>query len=289
MAMPTHYAQVKRYIDRAVQDLPALPSAVAKLLQLTESEIVSAVEIERLVSTDQAICTKLLRVVNSAYFGLSRRISSINQAIVILGYQHVRNIALSIGALSLFKSQSPRMRELHLRVWERSFAAAACSQAIAKDKGASVADQELVFVGGLLHDVGKLFLLSYFSSTYEDVLRYADTRGIEILEAESILLGINHAEIGSQLALAWNLPEELVILIGRHEGPFDGDPIVSLYSTHAGDRIAAFASSTAQEPAPIGLDPAVEAWLGYDDDKMQWVIRETQQKVNEASDLLGLL
>ncbi len=289
MALPNHYALVKRYIDKAVQDLPALPSAVAKLLQLTESEIVSAVEIERLVSTDQAICTKILRVVNSAYFGLSRRISSINQAIVILGYQHVRNIALSIGALSMFKSQSPRMRELHLRVWERSFAAAACAHAIAKDKGSKASDQELVFVGGLLHDVGKLFLLSYFASTYEDVLRYAESRQIEILEAESILLGLNHAEIGSQLALAWNLPEDLVILIGRHEGPFDGDPIPSLYCTHAGDRIASFAADPDIKGPGCALDPAVEAWLDYDEDKMQWLIRETQVKVHEASDLLGLL
>jgi len=289
MALPSHYSLVRRYLDKAVQDLPALPSAVAKLLKLTESEIVNASQIERLVSVDQAICTKILRVVNSAYFGLSRRISSINQAIVILGYQHVRNIALSIGALSLFKSQSPRMRELHLRVWEQSFAAAACSQAIAKDKGLSSGDQELVFVGGLLHDVGKLFLLSYFSTTYEDVIRFSLARNIEPLEAESIMLGLNHAEIGSELALAWNLPEDLVILIGRHEGPFDGDPVPILYCTHAGDRIATVASQQDEENRTLGIDPAVEAWLAYEPEKIEWVVNETQLKVQEASSLLGLL
>ncbi len=272
-----------------MKDLPTLPTVITKILELTEDDHSSALEIEKYVGSDQAISTKLLRVVNSPYFGLAGQISSVSQAVVILGLNQVRNLTLSISASSMFGAKTPRAREIRLSLWQQAFGAAAAAQAIARKKRLNPKDQETVFVAGLLLNVGALFMLSEFPMQYTNFVYSRLDQGVPIVELERSALKFDHAEVGMELAKFWRLPENLTLLIGRHEGPFDGEPVPILYALHAADRIslAPYDAALNEGGAPI-IEPIVEEWLGFDEQDILWVQGEVAQKFQAAAEALGV-
>src|SRR4051794_10645537 len=188
---------VRLSIEKSLRDLPALPGIVSQVLKETENPECSAQSIEKLLSSDQALASKVLRVVNSAYYGLSGQITSLSQAIMILGMPQVRNLVLSVSAISTMKPKTPRQQETLKLFWLHAFGTAAATQLIAQQKRMRVNDTEGLFLGGLLHDVGKLFLYSMFTQTYDQVLKYAQEKEIPVTEAEVKLLGLSHSEIGA--------------------------------------------------------------------------------------------
>lgn len=276
-------------IDKAMKDLPPLPTVVTKVMEVTGDSTSSSTELERYISSDQAISAKVLRVVNSAYFGLSGRVSSVGQAIVILGFNHIRNLVLSIGASSTFSSGGSDVSRVRTGLWEHAFATAACAQAIARKKRLDPKDHELVFIGGLLSNLGGLFLLSEVTTPYLRMVAKYESERIPIHTLETDTFGFNHADIGMELAKRWRLPENLILLIGRHEGPFDGEPIPSVYSVHVADRFASCIAADAEATISMDfLEPLAAEWLGLDDEELLWLQRETALKVESASELLGV-
>lgn len=290
MALPQNLANsTRKWILRGIHDLPSLSDVVTKTLEATERESTSAGEIERLVSSDAALSAKILRVVNSAYYGLSGQVSSLNQAVVILGIQQIRNLVLSISALSLLKGRTPELRRLQQCFWTHSFATAVCAQIIARRKRFSTKDAEFVYTAGLLHDIGRLYLFSAVSEEYLAVIRHASKKGRSIDETEMELLGVRHDEIGGELADVWHFPNALAALIRNHEGPF-GDDIEPLqFAVHGADRLTASHYSSELNVALPAIDLEVECWLGFSEEDTLAVLAETEAKVEEASEVYGLI
>lgn len=289
MAAPERMSSTKRVaILQGLHDLPSLSDVVTKTLEATDRDTTTAAEIERLVSTDAALSAKILRVVNSAYYGLSGQVSSLSQAVVILGMQQIRNLVLSISALSLLKGRTPEQRALQQCFWMHSFATAACAQGIARRKRFGVRESELVFTAGLLHDIGKLFLFCNHSEAYLQVVDYARKHGCSLEQAELALLGVRHQEVGFELANTWHFPEPLTLLIGRHEGPFDGEPLPMLYAVHAADRLTEDLYYAHGESLAQGLDPLVSEWLELDEPELEILRAETDVRVKESAALYGL-
>lgn len=289
MAVPLGNLSCKQYVEKALRDLPPLPAVVSRLLELTGRDETTSSEVEEVVGADQAISAKLLRVVNSSYFGLPRQVSSIGQAVVILGFQQVRNLVLSVSALGAFTAKSPRAREIQRECWEHAFGSASAAQEIARLKNLDQADQETAFLGGLLHDVGKLFLFSNFAVNYAMIRSEAERKGVNIIELEQPVFGMTHPEIGQRLAVAWNFPEQLILVIGRHEGEFAGEASPLLYCVHAADRLAnAVAAGSGDWPDGTIAEPVSE-WLALDDDKLDHIKELISLKVAEAGETIGLL
>lgn len=282
-------AFVKTSIEKSVQDLPALPAIVTRVLRETESPTACAQSIERLIASDQALTSKVLRVVNSAYYGLSGQVSSLSQAIVILGLQQIRNLVLSVSAFSTMKPKTPRQHEILRVFWLHSFGTAACTQLIAKTKRFNVQDTETAFVGGLLHDIGRLFLFSNFTQTYDQVIRYSEEKGMAVDVAEQKLLGLSHSDVGAQMATQWRLPKPLIEMIGAHEGPFTGEIAPMLYAIHVSDWITKDLYFESNEALVAPMDDQVRTWLGYSDEEIEDLREVVNQKVEEASTLFGLL
>lgn len=289
MAVSQQNSFVKKSIEKALTDLPALPAVVARVLQETERPDGSAATVERLISADQALTSKVLRVVNSAYYGLAGQVTSLSQAIVILGMQQVRNLVLSVSAIGSMKPKTSRQHEVLRQFWLHSFGAAAAANLISKKKGIAPKDQETLFVAGLLHDIGRLFLFCNFTQTYDQVLKYATEKQITIEEAEAKLLGIGHAEIGADMARFWQLPTAITDLIGGHEGPFDESTNSMFLALHYADVITKDlyfdeTSAITQEP-----DPRSVAWLGLNDIEHASLLSEIRQKVDDAAQLFGMI
>lgn len=280
---------VRLSIEKSLRDLPALPGIVARVLKETENQDVSAHSIERLLSSDQALASKVLRVVNSAYYGLSGQITSLSQAIMILGMPQVRNLVLSVSAISTMKPKTPRQQETLKLFWLHAFGTAAATQLIAQQKRMKVNDMETLFLGGLLHDIGRLFLYSMFTQTYDQVLKYAEDKQISATEAEEKLLGLNHSQIGAAMAVAWKLPASLTDLIARHEGPFEADDDPTLFAVHAGDVLTGHLYYSTENIVQLPIDPIAQEWLGFDEEEFAELKQQTERKIEEASALFGLL
>jgi len=289
MALEDHSRLMQAYVEKAMVDLPSLPPVIIQVVQATERETVSTSEIEELISTDPAIATKLLKVVNSAYFGMSRQVFSISQAIAILGLHQVRNLVLSIGVLNALNTFSARTEKLQREFWERSFGTASCAALIGKMKRLATKEQELLFVSGLLHDIGILFLLTQFTTPYLEVLRTSLMQGEPLVDVERRSLHTDHAALGGMLANKWNFPDDLARLISKHEQPGDPNEQPAAACLHSASRLVSSLKPDQGAGFVPQLHPIYEAWLGLGPEESKDLKQQVQEQINHAKELLGML
>ncbi len=289
MALAFDRGALRRYIERSLQDLPAMPTVVATILEASEQPDTTASDLDRLISSDQAISSKVLRVVNSAYYGLSAKVATTSHAIVILGFQQVRNLVLSMAAMSLVKARVPGLAKIQYAFWRHSFGAAAAALLLSKRQNVEHTDRDLAHVGALLHDLGKLFLLSSFSEAYRETLQVAVKEQMPLLKAEDRVLGINHAEVGEYITSAWKFPEPLTFVVANHHGPYSELPDAALAIVHAANHYTKRAGFPAVPTPQVALDEHVAAWLDISDEDERQLNEDIQAKVEAAEELFEVL
>lgn len=289
MALEDSSSQMQMYIEKAMVDLPSLPTTIVKVVQAMESETITTRQIEDLISTDPAIAAKLLKVVNSAYFGMPRQISSISQAIAILGLHQVRNLVLGIGVLNALSGDSTRTELTLQKFWERSFGAAACAQLLARHKKLPSKEHESLFVAGLLHDIGVLFMLTQFTVPYLEVLESSHENCEPLIDVERRLMNTDHASLGGMLAHTWNFPESLEELIRCHEEPGDPHDSPAFACIHVADRVACGLVDDECSGYPQQIKPEVLEWLDMSDEQLDDLKDQVKTQVSLASEFLGML
>ncbi|MDR2350059.1 MAG: HDOD domain-containing protein [Deltaproteobacteria bacterium] len=201
--------QAKKEVRR-IKNLPTVPGIVAKISRIVENPETSVNDVGRLISQDQVLSAKVLRMANSAFFGMSRKISSISQALVILGFEVVKGLVLTSSVFDMIQKSMAGL-------WEHSIGCAAASGVIASYLGRD--DAEEVLVAGLLHDLGKVVLALNLPEEMKLVRDKVERENLYFYEAENLLLDFNHAEIGEWLAEHWNLPESLAEPMRLHHKP----------------------------------------------------------------------
>jgi putative nucleotidyltransferase with HDIG domain len=276
-------------INKALEDLPAMPGIIIRVLEETDKAEPSAAALEAIISSDQAIASKVLRVVNSAYYGVQGRVSSVGQAVVILGTKQVRNLVLSAAAMSAIPARSAGQVDALRSFWTHSYATAAAAQLIAKAKDLPSVDAETVFIGGLLHDVGRLFMLSLFPELYDDAIDRAAAAGGGLEAYEKTLFGASHSEVGAAVAEKWSLPEQLVSIVRDHEGPFDDDSSIPVLVVHCADAMAKSLFGTGDAILQFDIDPVAQDWLGFGPEDFRTLREEASERVEQASGVFGLL
>jgi putative nucleotidyltransferase with HDIG domain len=206
-------------ITQTIINLPTLPTVVAKMVELIDDPKSSARSLSRIVKTDQVLTTRILKLANSAYYGFPNPICSINLAIVVLGFETIKNLGLSVAVISRF-ARAFKGEEIldYTRFWEHAVGVAIATRMLARMHGFRASENE-AFVAGLIHDIGKVILSQYQTENYSDCLRAVVREKILLVRAEETVFGVNHAEIGGWLAKRWNLPEILVEAIRLHHVP----------------------------------------------------------------------
>ncbi len=204
---------------RSIDNLPTLPSVVARVNELVENPSSSAADINQAIRQDLALSARILKLVNSSFYGFPRRISSIAHAVVILGFNTVRNVVLSAFVLDSFASRDLPFG--HKTFWIHSLGVGVTASILASRRG--ISEGEDAFIAGLLHDVGKVVLHQYARADFAEVLKVAGEKDCLMYEAEQEVLGTTHAEVGAMLLEAWHLPERLVKAVGLHHAPADAD------------------------------------------------------------------
>jgi putative nucleotidyltransferase with HDIG domain len=200
-----------------IKDIPTLPQVLVKLTKLVNDPRSAARDLGRVLSVDQSQTARLLKLVNSAFYGFPRKISSITEAIAILGFNAVKNLCLSISIFDIFADTNGTTGFDREKFWQHSIGTAVGSKVLAKYIG--YPEKEELFVAGLLHDIGKVVLDQYLHDTFRQIIKLANKKDILMLEAEEEVLGLSHAQVGQMLAERWKLPYRLVDPIAYHHQP----------------------------------------------------------------------
>jgi HD-like signal output (HDOD) protein len=207
-------------------DLPSLPAAAMQVMRIADSSTSSASEIAIAISRDQALSARVLRLANSAYYGLSRKVGSLQDAVVVLGMRCVRNLCLVAATFPWMtrplKGYALGPREL----WTLSFGTGLGAQALARATGKAPADTALT--AGLLHAIGKVALSVWLEDKVGVMAEFARRAHLNFDEAERKILGYDHCQVGGRLGEMWNLPTDIVEAIRWHHSPDGLDPVPPL-------------------------------------------------------------
>lgn len=195
---------------REIQSLPTLPPIAAKLNKMIEDEDITANQLGNVIERDQVLTSKLLKMVNSSFYGFPQRISTVANAIVLLGINVIKTLIVTSSIFEMMQSSD-------VGLWEHSLGCATIASLIAKKKG--LKNPEEVSTAALLHDLGKVVVRAELPSEYDALLALVERNGISMREAEEELLGVSHSEIGGWLVHQWNLPDRLVLPITWHHRP----------------------------------------------------------------------
>lgn len=212
----TDRAESLRRSTESILTLPTLPTVASRLLQLADDEATSSAAMARLVSEDQVLTARLLKVANSSYYGFERRIATVNLAVLVLGFDAVRDLALTVSVTGMFRPGDSDAFDLSL-FWEHSVCVGTGARLLARLLRWPQAGE--AFTAGLLHDIGKVVLNQYQSAYFREALRLHREEGIPHLEAERIALGATHADVGGWLCRRWNLPEAICDAASFHHDP----------------------------------------------------------------------
>lgn len=225
--MVENAAEVRGYVNR-IKTLPTMPGVVKQLCGLMESDDTTTTEIAEMIATDQVLSAKVLKIVNSPFYGFPGRIATINHAVVLLGFNVVKGIVLSAAILGYMTAAVKGL-------WEHSLGTAVTAGALGRTLG--LKEPEELATAGLLHDLGKVLLSVEMKSECAAVIQKVKKEKVSFIEAEQeILFGVNHCTIAGWLAEEWNLPPRLAEPLTRHHRPDKaGNAAVATAVVHLAD------------------------------------------------------
>jgi len=197
-----------------IKELPTLPMIYFKVNKALQNKDASIKGVGDIIEMDQAMSSKVLHIVNSSFYGFRSKISSINQAVMILGFNTVKNAIVSVSILDVFAIKEKFSGFDVKKFWGHSIAVAVICKHLAEKS--SLATPEDAFIAGLLHDMGKLIMLQYFNEDFGLIWQAQQKDGLTFYDAERTVLPVDHAQIGGYLARKWLFPNSLIDAISSH-------------------------------------------------------------------------
>ncbi|MFZ6798233.1 HDOD domain-containing protein [Undibacterium sp. Di24W] len=209
-----HEISLEEVINK-INDLPTLPQVAQEMLSDLNSDDISLDTIVEKVALDQSLAAKVLKVANTSYYGANSKVVTIQQAISMLGTKNLKNLIRT----SIFTHNLPvaNCRGFDsFGFWRHNIATAICAELISRSLHLK---HDFAFTAGLLHDIGRLVLVSRFPKKYEEVIRCATEKDCSLLDAERTILGVDHVSVGLILALQWNFSDAIQDAIRGHHEP----------------------------------------------------------------------
>ncbi len=269
-----------------IEAFPGMPATAAKLLPLLDNSDSTTAEIESILKYDPGLTANILKLTNSAYFGIPTRVSSVKQAIVLLGWKRLLQVVMTICMSPLMKKTIPGYDLRSGQLWRHSIAVSVAAEILVK--ALKIPDTDEVFTAALLHDVGKLILGSFVKKDLAQIETMV-LKGITFDVAESMVLGTNHAEIGGHILQKWSFPPELVNAVQWHHDPESCEKSCTLSDiVHVANTLGLMTGFGNAEEGPT-IEPfgPVADRLGLKVDDLEALARQTSAGLKKMSNFWG--
>jgi HD-like signal output (HDOD) protein len=207
-----------RFISEKIIALPTLPTIVAKMMELVDNPKTSARSLARLIKGDQVLTAKILKLANSAYYGFQREVSTVNLAIVVVGFDAVKDMGLSVSVLDNFKDPGESGYFDISKFWEHAISVGMGASMLSRQHRPEYSNDS--FAAGLLHDIGKFIINQYLHEDFMEIMERVHEDDMDLLHAETVVLDTTHDRIGGWLAEKWNMPFSIVEAIEFHHNPY---------------------------------------------------------------------
>jgi putative nucleotidyltransferase with HDIG domain len=256
--------ELSERIDRYIRSMPSLPTTVAKVLEVCNNPQTSPADLNHVISLDPVLVGRVLKLINSAYYGLGQQVTNLVRAIIMLGINTVKNLALSTAVMGNLSSKKD-FQGLNMEgFWRHSLCVGVAAKILARQRGTDPKQVEEYFTAGLLHDIGKIPLNAVLSKEYMLTVSVADRERISLFRAEEKTLGMNHAQAGAMIVKAWRLegPVGDAIVNHHHYEGYSGEHGNILGSVVAANRFASvmeigFAGDRYPEKTPAAVREAL--------------------------------
>jgi putative nucleotidyltransferase with HDIG domain len=284
--MDIHPRELKSFVG----DLPTLPIVFQELFTRMQDPDAQVSELSEIIAKDPALTTKILKLVNSAFYGQASQITTISRAVIIMGFQSVRSAALGVSVMEQFKNLEPASESFGMAsFWRHSIGVSCVAKQLSMVLG--VNEPEDAFVAGLLHDVGKLIMLEHFAEDVDDLTRAAAEQQLTWRACEEVLFPTNHASIARALFRAWSFPANVVEAVSCHHNPEAASRHATLASlVHVAD----FLSYHMECPCPGAVSPRRHAkdaanLINLTPDLAREALERATEELDEALEILKLL
>jgi len=270
-------------IVKSIHDLPAVPVIVSELIATLDNDDANANTLAGELSKDLALSAKTLRLANSSFYGRSNTVSTISQAIAILGFNSVRTLVTSAAVISHFAACKHASFDFEA-FWRHSIGTALCARILAEQVQAN---PDRAFMVGLLHDIGRLVLVTGSPRHYAEVAAYRKEKDCYMFDAEQQVLGIDHAMVGCALASHWKFPPLIQNAIASHHAPDVSEPDMLGAVVHLADCIV-HALDLSDDPSDLVYPVSEAVWRKFNlaDDVLAKIYRQTEAQFDEASKIL---
>jgi len=270
----------------AVRELPPLSASITEVIRACDDQDMTVGQLSQVILRDQALTANMLKLANSAFYGHARRVTTITEAVVLLGFSAVKSLAISSHTSRLLGGALPGYGLRPGELWTHSLAVAFTARRLAVE--VHLAPVEEAFVAGLLHDVGKTILSTHMEHAFEEVTRTAEERRLPFHEVEAELLGFDHAELGARVAAAWSFPPELEEAIRHHHAPGLAQVKPALaHCVHLADACCMMMGvGLGADGLAYGVDPGSMETLGIAPERLMRLMDEIQPLI--ATDPLAV-
>ena len=222
-------AEQLQQIIMTTRDLPAMPEVASKVLELSADPNTSALQLQQVISDDQAMTGRILKIANSAMYSCSRKIKTLTEAIVMLGFNSIRSLVVTSAARNLYNTNRTKTGLKERLLWEHSIGTAFAARILASQRTPNLAEE--AFLAGLMHDIGKLVLNIRVPEKFDEIVQIVYNENLPFHLTEQEILGFDHAQVGAMLVNKWKLSDglEFVILNHHNENALTVENPLSLY------------------------------------------------------------
>ncbi|MCE9568825.1 MAG: HDOD domain-containing protein [Rhodocyclales bacterium] len=230
--------ELERKLGVAVERMPAFPRSVQKILELTRNINCLPKDLVGVVEKDPVMTMKILKVINSAYYGLPQKITSVGQSVVYLGINTIKNLALGFAAVGIL----PRMNAAGFDIQRyllHSLVVAGTARQLATQFAKGEVDPGDCYIAGLLHDFGKVVFAQFLAVEFRNALVHSVEHAVPLHEGEKIAIGVDHGPVGAMLAKRWAFPEHLIDCIRDHHNP-DAEPSAMMDCLRVADQVVRY-------------------------------------------------
>jgi len=265
-------------------ELPTLPVIATQVIEILDDPNSSVKDLTAIITNDQVIMSKILKLVNSAFYGFPQKITTIARAVTILGFNTVKGLILGVSAFDALKTKEFSLVEF----WNHSITTATAAKYIAKQ--IRYPKEEEAFTVGLIHDIGKLVMVMNKPKEYKEIMVLINDKELMPIEAEEQILDFNHSQIGGLAAEYWNLPHIYSDTISHHHRPEDStiDPILTKL-LFLSDIAANIFIKEKEFPVLLEIRQNIMEQLKFSDNQWQLLIQHLLAKKDEINEFLNLV